>query len=171
MQSFELTSAFAECQRDCRREKLNHYITSALFCWRDFNRPLQKFKTIKIKPEKNPYTQANTCLLHVSRNFKDIFKFMYILYSLFLVNCKQLRKCNCLYRSLLSAMFFQQILDPISLESIWSYNFLACIPRHYCSVLHRYSVLKMQVSVNVFYISSQKIFSRIKTKRVIWPLF
>ena len=35
---------------------------------------LEKFKTIKIKPEKNTYTQANTCLLHISRNFKDIFK-------------------------------------------------------------------------------------------------
>ena len=50
--------------------------------------PFQKFKTINIKPEKNPYTQANTCLIQVSRNFKDIFKFLYILYSLFLVNCK-----------------------------------------------------------------------------------
>ena len=130
------------CWMPTWKAKSLHHV-GTFFCWRDFNRPLQKFRTIKIKPEKNPYTQANTCLLHVSRNFKDIFKFMYILYSLFLVNCKQLRKCNRLYRSLLSAMFFQQILDPISLESIWSYNFLACIPRHYCSELHRYSVLKM----------------------------
>ena len=29
---------------------------------------------INIKPEKNPYTQANMCLVHISRNFKDIFK-------------------------------------------------------------------------------------------------
>ena len=33
---------------------------------------LQKFKTIKIKPEKNPYTQTNTFLLHISRDFNDI---------------------------------------------------------------------------------------------------
>ena len=44
--------------------------------------PLQKFKTIKIKQEKNPYTQANMCLLHISRNFKDIFK--YICFTLYL---------------------------------------------------------------------------------------
>ena len=105
-QSFQLTSAFAKCRRDCQREKLNHCITSAHLCWCDFFLPLQKFKTIKIKPEKNPCAQASTCLIHVSRNFKDIFKFMYILYSSFLVNCKQLRKCNRPYRSLQSATFF-----------------------------------------------------------------
>ena len=38
--------------------------------------PLQKFETIKIKLEKNSYTQTNACLLHISRNFKDIFKYM-----------------------------------------------------------------------------------------------
>ena len=38
--------------------------------------PFQKLKTIKIKLEKNPYTKANMCLLHISRNFKDIFKYM-----------------------------------------------------------------------------------------------
>ena len=105
-QSFQLMSTFAKCRRDCRREKLNHCITSAHFCQRDFFLPLQKFKTIKIKPEKNLYAQANTCLIHVSMNCKDIFKFMYILYSSFLVNCKQLRKCNRPYRSLQSATFF-----------------------------------------------------------------
>ena len=35
---------------------------------------LQKFKTIKIKPEKNPFNQTNTCLLRISRNFENIFK-------------------------------------------------------------------------------------------------
>ena len=39
--------------------------------------PLQKFKTFKIKLEKNTYTQANTCLLHILRNFKDIFQYIY----------------------------------------------------------------------------------------------
>ena len=38
--------------------------------------PLQKFKTIKIKVEKNSYTQTNASLLHISRNLKDIFKYM-----------------------------------------------------------------------------------------------
>ena len=65
---------------------------------------LPKFKIIKIKLEKNTYTQANTYLLHISRNFKYIFKYI-LLYSLSLANCKQLRKCNRLYRSSLSAMF------------------------------------------------------------------
>ena len=36
--------------------------------------PLQKFKTIKKKLEKKSYTQTYTYLLHISRNFKDIFK-------------------------------------------------------------------------------------------------
>ena len=40
------------------------------------SRNLQNFRTIKIKPEKNPYTQANTCLVHISRNLKNIFKYM-----------------------------------------------------------------------------------------------
>ena len=65
---------------------------------------LQKFKTIKIKSEKNPYTQANKYLLHISKNFKDIF--IYILFSLSLANSKQLRKCNHFYRLSLSAMSF-----------------------------------------------------------------
>ena len=48
-----------------------------------FSATSQKFKTIKIKPEKIPlYTQTNTCLLHISRNFKDIFK--YICFMLYL---------------------------------------------------------------------------------------
>ena len=29
-----------------------------LFCQRDFFLPLEKFKTIKIKPEKNPYIRT-----------------------------------------------------------------------------------------------------------------
>ena len=44
--------------------------------------PLQKFITIKIKLEKNSYTQTNACLLHISRNFKHIFK--YICFTLYL---------------------------------------------------------------------------------------
>ena len=47
--------------------------------------------------------------------------------------------------------------------------FPSTILRHYCSVSYRYSVSKMRISTgNVFYISSQKIFLRFKTKRVIW---
>ena len=53
---------------DCRREKQNHCIVFFL--------PLEKFKTIKIKLEKNTYTQANKRLPHISRNFKDIFKYI-----------------------------------------------------------------------------------------------
>ena len=49
-----------------------------------FSATSQKFKTIKIKPEKIPlYTQTNTCLLHFSRNFKDIFKYVYALRFIF----------------------------------------------------------------------------------------
>ena len=48
-----------------------------------FSATSQKFKTIKIKPEEIPlYTKTNTCLLHISRNFKDIFK--YICFTLYL---------------------------------------------------------------------------------------
>ena len=45
-----------------------HFFADVILCatWKG------KFKTIKIKLEKNPYTQANTCLLHISRNFKDL---------------------------------------------------------------------------------------------------
>ena len=43
--------------------------------------PLQKFKTIKIKLEKNPSTQKNRCLLHISRTFKDVFEYIcFIIY-------------------------------------------------------------------------------------------
>ena len=43
-----------------------HFFGDVIFCatWKG------KFKTTKIRLEKNPYTQANTCLLHISRNFK-----------------------------------------------------------------------------------------------------
>ena len=105
------------------------------------------------------------------KEFQRYFQ-IYLLYSLSFANCKQLRKCNCLYRLLLSAMlFFQWILDPISLGLIWSYNFLAFIPRHDCSVSYRNSVSKMRIASNVLYISSQKTFWRFKTKSIIWPSF
>ena len=32
-----------------------------------------KVQNYQIKPEKNPYTQANMCLLHISKNFIYIF--------------------------------------------------------------------------------------------------
>ena len=44
--------------------------------------PLRKFRIIKIKLKKNSYTQTNACLLHISGNFKDIFK--YICFTLYL---------------------------------------------------------------------------------------
>ena len=47
-----------------------HFLPTGFFL------PLQKFETIKTKLEKNSYTQTNACLLHISRNFKDIFKYM-----------------------------------------------------------------------------------------------
>ena len=78
LQFFWLTSTFGKCRCDCRREKQNYCFTSALFLPTWFFLPFQKFKNIKIKLEKNPYTQASTCLLHISRNFKDIFKCIFI---------------------------------------------------------------------------------------------
>ena len=74
------------------------------------------------------YTQTNTCLLHISRNFKVIFK-IYALLSIYskLLTTETVQSsvsiCCCL-------PFFQQILDPIILESIWSYNDLASILRY-----------------------------------------
>ena len=84
------------------KAKSLYHVGTFLPTW--FFLPLQKFKTIKIKWEKNLYTQANTCLLHISRNFKDIFK--YIWFTLSLANCKHMTKRNRLYRSSLSAIFF-----------------------------------------------------------------
>ena len=69
------------------KAKSLYHVSTFLPTW--FFLPLQKFKTIKIKLEKKTYTQAK-----------------YMLFSLSLGNCKQLRKCNHLYRSSLSAMFF-----------------------------------------------------------------
>ena len=57
------------------KAKSLYHVGTFLPTW--FFLPLQKFKTIKIKWEKNLYTQANTCLLHISRNFKDIFKYIW----------------------------------------------------------------------------------------------
>ena len=149
----------------CWHEKLNHCITSAFFSPRDFFLPLQKFKTTKIKLEKNPYIQANTCLLHVSRILK-IFSNLCIFFTL--IEKVQLSLSIVAVCHVFSADIRS---NPISLESIWSYHFLASIPRHYFSVSYRYSVSKMQISGNIFYISSQEIFSWFKTKRLIWPLF
>ena len=62
------------------KAKSLYHIGTFLSMW--FFLPLQKFRTIKIKLEKNTYTQANMCLQHISRNFKDIFK--YICFTLYL---------------------------------------------------------------------------------------
>ena len=48
---------------------------------------------------------------------------------------------------------------------IWSYNYLAFIPRHDCSASYRNSVSKMRIAGNVLYISSQKTFWRFKTQK------
>ena len=64
------------------KAKSLYHVSTFLPTW--FFVPLEKekFKTIEIKLEKNPYTQANTCLLHTSRNFKDIL--IYISFTLYL---------------------------------------------------------------------------------------
>ena len=62
------------------KAKLLYHVGIFLPTW--FFLPLKKFKTIKIKPEKDPYTQTNTFLLHMSRNFKEILK--YICFTLYL---------------------------------------------------------------------------------------
>ena len=104
IQSFELTSAFAKCRRDCRHEKPNHCVTLALFCWRDFlchlKREVQnyQYKT----GEKSLYPSKYMLTTY----FKKFQRFKYISSILSLANCKQLRMCNCLYRWPLSAMFF-----------------------------------------------------------------
>ena len=111
--------------------------------------PLRKFRTIKIKLEKNSYTQTNVCLLHISRNFKDIFK--YICFTFYLQQTVNHWESAIIFidRCCLP-FFFQQTLDPISLEKIWSYNDLASIPRHCCSVSYINSVPQMRISGNVF---------------------
>ena len=81
-----------------RKVKWLNHIGTFLPTW--FFLPLQKLKTIITKPAKNPHTQANMCLLHISRYFH-----MYLLYSLSLANYKQMRNCNRLHWSLLFACF------------------------------------------------------------------
>ena len=85
-QLFWLMSAFGKCQRDCWCEKQNDFVVSALFCQGDFffhfkSSKLSKKKEKK-KLDKNTHTQANMCLLRISRNFRDIFK--YICFTLYL---------------------------------------------------------------------------------------
>ena len=99
--------------------------------------------TSKVQNYQNPYTQTNTCSLHISRNFKDIFKYICLtLYLQKIVNnlerCIVFIDCHCL-----SCFFFQQLFDPISLEFICTYNDLVSISRHYYSVLYRNSMSEM----------------------------
>ena len=109
--------------------------------------PLRKFRTIKIKLEKNSYIQTNACLLHISRNFKDIFK--YICFTLYLQQTVNNWESVIIFidHCCLPCFFFQQILDPISLEYIWSNNDLASILRHYCSLLYINSMPNMRILV------------------------
>ena len=133
--------AFGKCGRDCWREKRNHCVTSALFCQRDFS---ATSKLSKQNRRKIPIPKQ----IRAYYIFQDILKIFWYVYALFF---KQMRKCNRLYRSsLFACFFFQEILDPTSLELIWSYNYLASIPRLYCRVSYRNSVPKMRISGNVF---------------------
>ena len=63
-----------------------------------------KVQNYQNKTGKNPNIQTNTYLLHISSNFKDIFKYICAFTS---ANCKQLRKWNRLYRSSLFAVFLK----------------------------------------------------------------
>ena len=70
--------------------------------------PLQKFKTVKIKLEQIPIPKqirAYYIFRGILKTFSNICA-LYVLCSLSLANCKQLRKCNCLSRSSLFATFF-----------------------------------------------------------------
>ena len=64
------------------KAKSLYHVSTFLLTW--FFLPPEKFKTIKIKPEKDPYTQTNTCLLHMSRNFivHKVHVQVHMLYSL-----------------------------------------------------------------------------------------
>ena len=113
-------------------------------CWHFFGNVVfsatSKVQNYQNKTRENFLHPNNTCLLHVSRNFKDIFK--YICFTL----------CVIVFTDLCCLPFFQYILDPISLKLIWSYNDLASIPRHYCSTSFRNSVSKMPISGQIFWV-------------------
>ena len=72
--------------------------------------------TSKVQNYQNPYTQTNTCSLHISRNFKDIFKYIcFTLYLQKIVNnlerCIVFIDCHCL-----SCFFF----NSYSIQSVQS---------------------------------------------------
>ena len=56
------------------KAKSLYHVDTFLLMW--FFLPLEKFQTIKIKPEKDPYTQTNMCLLRMLRKFKEILKYI-----------------------------------------------------------------------------------------------
>ena len=62
------------CRMPTWKAKSFYRVSIFLPTW--FFLPLRKFRTIKIKLETNFYAQTNACLLHVTRNFKDIFKYI-----------------------------------------------------------------------------------------------
>ena len=132
--------AFVKCWCDCWCEKQNHlcqlFFVDVIF---SFTSKVQNYQN------KTGEKYLYPCK-HVCTTFQ-----MYMFYSLLLANYKQRRKCNHLYWFLQSAMF-QQVLYPIRLELIWSYNDLASILRHYCSVSYRNSLSKIRISGNVFYV-------------------
>ena len=131
------------------KAKSCYHIDTFLPTW--FFLPLQKFKTIKIKLEKNTYTQANMCLLHISRNFKDIFKSIcFTLYLSQTVNNWESAivfvDCCCL------PCFFISIDIRSNQFRVDLTSVLASNARHYCSVLNKNSLSKMPISGNIFYV-------------------
>ena len=99
------TSAFSKCQRDCQRNvkcktivSRRHFFADVIFS------ATSKVQNYQNKtPEKSFYPSKyvlTTYLKEFQRHFQ-----IYLFYYLSLANCK-LRKCNRLYRLLLSAMFF-----------------------------------------------------------------
>ena len=89
--SLSSSLAFAECRDDCRREKQNHCITSALFCQHDL-----------------------FCHLKIVEIFSNIYALLFIFSKLQTTEKAQ----SSLSIVTVCDVFFQKILDPISLESI-----------------------------------------------------
>ena len=110
------------------KAKSLYHVGTFLLTW--FFLPFEKFKPMKIKPEKNSYTIPKQ--IHAYYIFQGILNIFLNIYALLSIYSKlqttetvqsSVSICCCL-------PFFQQILDPIILESIWSYNDLASILRY-----------------------------------------
>ena len=87
------------------KAKSLYHVGTFLTTW--FFLPLQKFKTIKIKLEKNPLPkQIRTYNISQGIILQGILRYFQIYMLSSLANCKQLSKWNRLYQSLLPAIFF-----------------------------------------------------------------